>query len=238
MRLCLPLLCCLSLMAAEPIPAEAAPLNTLTAAEQAAGWKLLFDGTSLAAWASFQNFDTAPAAPPCWQIEEGCLVLKPKVGGGDLVSKEAFANFELRLEWRHPNPRSKTGILFPIVREQKYAFQTLIFCLNDDPWSGSKGWNTAGAAYSLYGSGKDMGRPVGAWNQVRLLRNGTKAEHWLNGEKVLGFDTADPDFAARKAKGGDYQRLPAFGTQGKGQIGLLSHGSEVWFRNIAIRTLP
>ena len=35
--------------------AAGVPLNTLTSAEQKAGWKLLFDGRSLAGWRSLKQ---------------------------------------------------------------------------------------------------------------------------------------------------------------------------------------
>ncbi len=39
------------------------PANTLTAAEKKAGWELLFDGTSLAAWRGYQQAEL----PPEWK---------------------------------------------------------------------------------------------------------------------------------------------------------------------------
>ena len=52
-------------------PAMADP-NTLTAAEQAAGWKLLFDGKSMDAWRGYQK----PASD--WKVVEETLARRPR----------------------------------------------------------------------------------------------------------------------------------------------------------------
>src|SRR5437660_2785051 len=71
----------------------AAPLNTLTAAERSAGWRLLFDGKTTAGWRGFKQ----DSAPPGWQVVDGALTRV--ASGGDLVSRAKFRNFELTLEW-------------------------------------------------------------------------------------------------------------------------------------------
>ena len=57
-----------SLSAAEP--------NTLTEAEKATGWRLLFDGHSLAGWRGFRT-DTPGAA---WRVTDGVLINGGKTG--------------------------------------------------------------------------------------------------------------------------------------------------------------
>src|SRR5690348_994306 len=44
--------------------------NTLTRAEKAAGWKLLFDGQSFAGWHNFKHDGVRPG----WQVKDGELV--------------------------------------------------------------------------------------------------------------------------------------------------------------------
>ncbi len=59
-------LCSLSLAGA--LQAQDA-VNTLSDAEQKAGWKLLFDGKTLTSWRGYRD----PAAPIKWTIENSCL---------------------------------------------------------------------------------------------------------------------------------------------------------------------
>ena len=51
---------------------------------------VLFDGKDLSQW-----------EPTEWEVEDGCLVA---VGGGSLVTKQKFGDFQLHLEWQAPDP--------------------------------------------------------------------------------------------------------------------------------------
>src|SRR5687768_4055585 len=65
--------------------------NRLTAAEQRNGWKLLFDGTSLAGWRTYRK----PEAPKQgWIAENGCLRLLSNGKGGDLVTEAQFTDYD------------------------------------------------------------------------------------------------------------------------------------------------
>ena len=68
--------------------------NQLSAEEQAGGWRLLFDGQSLAQWRSYREDDLDSG----WAVENGCLA---RVGlAGDIITREQFGDFELKLDWR------------------------------------------------------------------------------------------------------------------------------------------
>lgn len=97
--------------------------TTLTAQEQAAGWKLLFDGSNMDAW-----LDPAQLNPPgdAWSIEDGCLAAKPHPRiTEDLVSKQTYQDFELVFDWkisRGGNSGVKYRIQeFPILLNEGHA---------------------------------------------------------------------------------------------------------------------
>ena len=71
-----------------------AQMPMLTAAEKAEGWKLMFDGKSLAGWRGYQT-ETAPSG---WRAFNGDLVRLG--GGGDLMTVEEYGDFEMRFEWK------------------------------------------------------------------------------------------------------------------------------------------
>src|SRR5579884_2252413 len=73
-------------------PPGAAP-NTLTAKEKAEGWILLFDGKTLDNWDPNTNPNGA------WKVVDG-TIMTDSPRGTTLLTKEDFANFELRLEFR------------------------------------------------------------------------------------------------------------------------------------------
>ncbi len=84
--------------ASQPTKPGGSALYALTSDEKAAGWKLLFDGTSMDAWQ-----DPSQLHPPgdAWSIEDGCLAAKPHpLITEDLVSKETYQDFELVFDWK------------------------------------------------------------------------------------------------------------------------------------------
>ena len=101
------------LLALDSVCSAQAPPNTLTPAERAAGWQLLFDGSSLAAWN-----DPAKLTPPgdAWTIEDGCIKALPKPRiGEDLITKAAYRDFEMVFDWRIA-PGSNSGVKYLIQR--------------------------------------------------------------------------------------------------------------------------
>ena len=73
--------------------------NSLTAAERAQGWKLLFNGRDLSGWQAFGG----GAAPSTWTVRDGTLLLTKadgKMSGTDLVTAEPYGAFELTLDWK------------------------------------------------------------------------------------------------------------------------------------------
>jgi 3-keto-disaccharide hydrolase len=74
--------------------------NALTAEEKAAGWKLLFDGKTLAGW--------TPEGESKWRVADGAIV-GDAGGDGWLRSNDAFKDFMLRIEFRNI-PKGNSGI--------------------------------------------------------------------------------------------------------------------------------
>ena len=85
--------------------------NTLTAEEQAAGWKLLFDGKTTTGWRGW-NKDTIPSG---WQAVDGTLT-RVSEGGGDIITVDKYDNFELALDWKIA-PGGNSGIFFHVTEE-------------------------------------------------------------------------------------------------------------------------
>src|SRR5690349_23529522 len=79
-------------------------------------------------------------------------------------------------------------------------------------------------------------RPVGEWNDSRVVFIGNHGEHWLNGERIVEFDLGTPrmDSALAKSK---YRVLKGFADRRSGHIILQDHGDEVFFRDIKIREI-
>lgn len=206
--------------------------NTLSPAESAAGWKLLFDGTSTAQWRGFKR-DTLPDG---WKIQDGALTRV--AGGGDIITTEQFDSFELALEWKIA-PGGNSGIFYRVAEDAGSVWETgpeMQVLDNDKHPDGRDATTSASACYALIPPNRDASFGPNRWNSARIVARGTKIEHWLNGEKVLEYDTASPEFATLIANS-KFKNLPRFAKLPKGHIALQDHGDTVAYRNLKIREL-
>lgn len=219
------------------------PDNTLTRAEQEAGWILLFDGRNLNGWRGYNK----TFIPSVWVISDGALHCKaaadrqPEDTDGDLLYDEMFENFELMLEWKVA-PGGNSG-LFYLVREDPEMdiwqvapeMQILDNELNPDT---PEGLHSAGALYDILGVPRDKVKPAGQWNQVKLVVNQGHVEHWLNGELVVQYQLWTPEWQQMVAR----SKFPRYNPRWaevprQGFIGLQDRRDAVWFKNIKVRKL-
>jgi len=225
---------------------SAAPANTLTPEEKAAGWKLLFDGETTNGWRGFRR-DRFPETG--WVIEDGAIKHVAGRGqqsqhGGDIITVDQYDNFELQLEWRLSRG-GNSGIKYLVAEDMVksghsgvgFEMQILDDENHPDAKNGINGNRTAGALYDLIAPQNKKLRPIGEWNHVRLIVNGKHVEHWLNGIKIVEFDIGSDRLKAL-ISASKYKNIPRFGEVTRGHILLQDHGDEVWFRNIKIRELP
>jgi hypothetical protein len=217
---------------ARPVTAdEQAPHGGLTPAEVKDGWRLLFDGHSLQGWQPYRSGSMAG-----WKAENG--VLARVAAGSDIVTVERFADFELRLEWRLEKG-GNSGIFFRVTDEGEFAwhsgpeFQILDNAVHRD---GKNPLTSAGSNYAVHPPVRDVTKPIGEWNGVRLIARGTHVEHWMNDVKLLEYEFESPDWAAR-VKASKFGKIPIYGKARAGRIALQDHGDPVWYRNVKIKPL-
>jgi hypothetical protein len=213
------------------IPAFADEPNTLTDAERAAGWKLLFDGKDPGA--HFRNYKK-DAISDGWAAENGAIVWKRK-GAGDIITKEQFENFEFSIEWKI-SEGGNSGIMYRVQETQGPPWHTGPEAQIQDNAKGHDP-QKAGWLYQIYSSEKDATKPAGEWNQFRLIINRNKCEHWMNGVKYCEYEIGSADWNERLAKS-KFAKLEGFAKSAKGHLCLQDHNNEVAFRNIKIRLLP
>ncbi|MCI0624086.1 MAG: DUF1080 domain-containing protein [Acidobacteria bacterium] len=199
-------------------------------------WIVLFDGKSKEAWRGYQRRDFPDKG---WVIDQGAF--KTVVDGEhvDLVTKQKFRNFELELEWK-VSPGGNGGIFYRASEEDKEIWHSApeIQVLDDDRHRDGKNPKTsAGSLYALVAPvGKKL-RPVGDFNQFRLVLRSNHGEHWVNGLKIVEYDLGSPKLKELIAES-KFKDMPSFARLPEGHIGIQHHGQEVWYRNIRVRDLP
>jgi hypothetical protein len=208
---------------------QAAP-NTLTAAEQAEGWRLLFDGRTTNGWRGYRT-ETVPAG---WAAVDGALTRVSE--SADIVTIGTFKDFEMKFEWKI-SPGGNSGVLYraalglPEIYHGAPEYQILDDTKHPD---GQSPLTSAGADYALYPAPRGVVKPVGEWNTGRIVANGNHVEHWLNGQKVADLEMWSDDWKDRVAKS-KFAEWPEYGKAVEGHIGLQEHGGWVAYRNIKIR---
>ena len=216
---------------------ETAALNTLTEAEKADGWKLLFDGESTDGWHNFKKVGVGSG----WSIVDGALSLDPsKEDGGDIISKDQFENFELMLEWKI-GKCGNSGIFYNVVEAEKYShayltgpeMQVLDNTCHPD---GENETHRAGDLYDLIKCSEETVKPAGEWNLVKIKIDNGKLEHWLNGVKVVETEMWTDAWKEMVANS-KFKDMPDFGTAKKGHIALQDHSDPVAYRNIKVKEL-
>jgi len=227
-------LLCVAFAACIPHAASQEAASALSPEEQAAGFRPLFDGESLAGWRGFRDVQV----PDSWIAEDGTLHFRRAGGRGDLMTVEQFGDFELRLEWKI-SEGGNSGIVFRVTDAQNQTWKTgpEMQVLDDAGHRDGRNPKTsAGANYALHAPTSQVVRPVGEWNEVRLRVQGPRVEHWLNGRLVVDYELWSPEWEAlvRETKFADH---PDYGRSPRGHLALQDHGNEVWFRNLRVRLL-
>ena len=219
--------------------------NTLTAAEQAAGWKLLWDGKTTDGWRG-ARLDRFPEKG--WSIKNGELIVHKAGGGestngGDIVTTRTYRNFMLSVDFKITNG-ANSGIKYFVDPEMNKGAGSAIGCefqiLDDerhpDAKLGVKGNRKLGSLYDLIPAPEQKPFNIGVWNTALIIVRGRHVEHWLNGVRLLQYNRDDEEWNALVAYS-KYKDWPNFGNAAEGYILLQDHGDEVHFKNIKIREI-
>jgi hypothetical protein len=211
--------------------------NTLTEAEKAEGWQLLFDGETTRGWHVYLNKTSGSA----WKTFDGMLHLDPTdANGGDLVTDEEYENFHLSLEWKIAD-RGSSGILVCVQEDSSFIeswftgpeMQVIDNAGHPDAHIAS---HRAGDLYDIISGAKETVNRPGKWNTADIRIENGQLDFFLNNEHLIDvkIGSGEWNWLVSESK---FRDIPDFGKITRGRIVLQDHRSPVWFRNIKIRKL-
>lgn len=213
--------------------------NTLTPEEKEEGWKLLFDGETTDGWRGY-NSEKFPEQG--WVVENGTLTVLADGGGGDIITEKQYRNYILSLEWK-VEKGGNSGIFYAAMEQPTQPIywsapemQVLDNENHPDANRGENGNRKAGSLYDLIPAEPQNANSYGEWNSVKVVVEGARVEHWMNGEKVLEYTRWTPEWY-EMIRNSKFRSHPEFGDARKGHIGLQDHGDRVQFRNIKIKEI-
>jgi hypothetical protein len=214
--------------------------NSLTEQDKNTGWRLLFDGRTSTGWRGYKS-KTMPAS---WKVEDGSLLSRPRKGDsrGDIITVDQFDDFELRLEWKMTKG-GNSGVIYRATEEHRNVWDSgpeYQILDNRGHVDGLNPLSSAGACYAVFAPAKDVTRPLGEWNQTRIVARGKRVEHWLNGEKLLQYEIGSERWRAHVKTSKFFPTAYGQGNwskASKGHIGLQDYGGAIEYRNIKLRSL-
>jgi len=211
----------------------AGDINTLTPTEKKAGWHLLFDGKDINK--RWRNIGRDNVTGKGWVVRDGVLIKQQGVPAGNLITRRTWTNYEFAWEWKLGR-KGNNGIKY-MVLEKRGAIGHEYQMIDDRFWEKSQ-LSLTGTFYAVLPRDVKLAEPVriDKWNQSRIKVDGTKVEHWLNGEKILSYTLGSERVLTGVAKS-KFKRFPGFGKKVTGHILITDHKDECWFRNLKIRVL-
>lgn len=198
----------------------------LSKEEEKEGFRMLFDGTNMHEWTGDLN---------SYRMEDGCISVTPsKSFGGNLYTKDEFADFVFRFEFQlTPGANNGVGIRTPM--EGDAAYQGMEIQILDDRhpiYKNITPLQVHGSVYGIIGAKRDALKPVGEWNVEEIYAKGNHIRVTVNGVVIVDGDLKE----ATKNGTADGQKHPGLFNK-SGHIGFLGHGSPLKFRNIRVKEL-
>ena len=229
---------CLLALVGLTLSGEALAENTLTPKEKKQGWQLLFDGNDMSQWRNFKKEGLNPE----WVVEDGTMKLTG-AGGGDILTRKTYRNFDMRLEWNiSEGGNSGIFILVDEDGERIWSHAPEIQILDNEKHSdGELDSHRSGSLYDMVPSHPSSHKPAGEWNKVRIRFEDGFLQVWQNRVQTVTITIGDSAWNTlfQNSKFGDTSTdvFDGFAEATSGHIGLQDHGRPVWYRNIRVKRL-
>ncbi len=159
-------------------------------------------------------------------------------GKGDLWTKARYGDFMLDLEFLcEADTNSGVFVRCPDIAD--WFNTTLeVQVLQPNENYENKTWH-CGGIFDCLAPRRQVVKPAGEWNRMRIVAAGLQLHVWLNGEWVAAMDLSQWNQAGKNPDGtSNRYKVPCAALSRQGHIGLQYHGQAVRYRNVRIKGLP
>lgn len=199
---------------------------SLSEQEKKDGFEMLFDGTNLDQWTSTTAYEVN---------KEGAIRSNPDAKyGTNLYTKKEYADFIYRFEFKlTPGANNGVGIRTPVDGDAAYnGMEIQILDNKAEVYKDLKPYQYHGSVYGIIAAKRGALKPIGEWNTEEIRIQGNKIKVTVNGQVIVDGDLVE----ATKNGNADGKDHPGLKHK-SGHIGFLGHGTEVFLRNIRVKTL-
>ena len=197
--------------------------NQVLRKHASAGFESVFNGKDFAGWAG-------PVDQ--YEVKEGAIVCQPH-RGGTIYTKDQYADFVARLEYRLP-PGGNNGlaIRYPGRGDSAYVGMCELQILDDEApmYARLDPRQYNGSVYGIVPVQRGYLRPTGQWNFMEVTVRGPTIRVELNGTRVLDADVSKvTEYMANSPHPGKNRT--------SGHFGFCGHSDPVAFRKVQIKRL-
>lgn len=186
-----------------------------------------FDGKTLTGWTTVEGKPIEKG----WDVVDGAIHRTER--SEDIVTEKTYDSFDLSFEWK-VKPGVNSGLKYHFGTYGKKNIGIEYQLIDAEKPGDNLGKHATGSLYDLFAPDpKAKPKPAGEWNQSRILVDGKKITHWLNGVKTVEVTIGSKAWNEALAKS-KFKDAPNFGDK-PGKILLQDHGGEVWLRNFQLK---
>jgi hypothetical protein len=179
--------------------------NTLTECEKQEGFKLMFDGANVDTFRkNFTEYkqnsaDTTQPISSAWKVDApSSSITNSQASTPDIRTKVMYKDFDWRIQYRNSGNQ---GVFYRFLLTQFDAWQTGVEMAIEDNVNIANQKTAAGAVYDMFPPSKKVYNAYAGekWNDLRIVAKGDSVEHWMNGEKIVGFRYNSPTWNTARA---------------------------------------
>lgn len=219
---------------------EPAALSCLTPEEEAEGFEMLFNGSSLDKWQGNKE---------CYVPMNGTIYVSANYGAtGNLYTTKKYKDFIYRFEFcfLREGVNNGVGIRTPMGVDAAYDGMCEVQILDHDApmYDGLREYQVHGSVYGIIPAKRIKHKPLGEWETEEIIVRGTHVKVTVNGEVIVDGDVRKackghnvaPDGGSENKYTVDHRNHPGLFNK-EGYISFCGHGEGLKIRNVRIKEL-